>query len=129
MPDVLALNPTKRAAFIIEAKSGTTDRLVVPAHQIEQCIEWYRTLAPFSNRHVVLAFKFLSKKRIGLGKYNGRQLREFYKEWDTSMRPIEFVCLYNGTTYGRDAKKRVKLSLADCRIPIRGKHTSKRKDI
>jgi len=31
----------------------------------------------YKKRKVILAFKFLSKKRIGLGTYESRELREF----------------------------------------------------
>lgn len=118
LPDVLALNPERGAAFVIEAKSGTTDRLAVPADQIERCVEWAGALAPFSERRIVLAFKFLSKRRVGRGVYVRRPLREYYKEWDARARRIECVCLYDGTTYGRDGRTRTRLELADGQIPI-----------
>lgn len=117
LPDILALNPVAKAAFVIEAKSGTADRLIVPAHQIERCIDWYHILGPFKRRRVVLAFKFLSKRRIGLDQYRGRELREFFKEWDIGMSPIECVCMYDGSTYGRCNDKRTTLDLRNCRLP------------
>ena len=40
LPDVLAVNTEKSAIFTIEAKSGTSTTLPVPADQIERCLEW-----------------------------------------------------------------------------------------
>ena len=48
---------------------------------------------------MILAFKFLSKKRIGVGKYEKRELREFYKVWNEKKNPTDMVCKYDGTTY------------------------------
>ncbi len=127
LPDVLALNPATKSAFVIEAKSGTTDRLVVPPAQIERCIDWHHILGPFKQRRVVLAFKFLSKKRIGRAEYGGRKLHEFFKVWDVDTMPIECVCMYDGTTYGRHEDKRVTLKLGDCALPIRKKDAKKRR--
>lgn len=119
LPDILALNPYTKSAFVIEAKSGTTDRLTVPPHQIQRCIEWYNVIAPFKKRHIVLAFKFISKKRIGTGIYDGRKLHEYFLEWNTKMTPIECVCMYDGTTYGRQDNTRKTLKLEHANIPIR----------
>ena len=68
--------------FTIEAKSGTVMSLPVPADQIERCQKWADTFEVYKTRKVILAFKFLSKKRVGLGEYESRQLREFFKVWD-----------------------------------------------
>ena len=65
LPDVLAVNTAKSALFTIEAKSGTSTSLPVPADQIERCQRWVDTFDIYQDRKVVLAFKFLSKKRIG----------------------------------------------------------------
>ncbi len=118
LPDVLALNPSKSSAYIMEAKSGTTNRLVVPVDQVERCVDWAHVLGPYQKRRVVLAFKFLSKKRIARGEYGERELREYYKEWDSAARPVECVCHYDGSTYGRDGGVRVDLDLPDCAVPI-----------
>ena len=82
LPDVLAVNTENSTIFTIEAKSGTSTSLPVPYDQIERCLEWIKTFDIYKKRHVLLAFKFLSKKRLGLGKYESRELREFYKIWD-----------------------------------------------
>lgn len=118
LPDVLALNPSQSAAYVMEAKSGTTNRLVVPVEQVERCVRWERALGPYRSRSVVLAFKFLSKRRVARGEYDCRKLREYYKEWDVSADPVECVCHYDGSTYGRDGGERVALDLGDCDVPI-----------
>ena len=78
LPDVLAVNTEKSAIFTIEAKSGTSTTLPVPADQIERCLEWIKTFDIYKHKQVLLAFKFLSKKRIGVGTYKNRELREFF---------------------------------------------------
>ena len=69
LPDVLAVNNIKSTIFTIEAKSGTGTTLPVPFDQIERCINWVDNFQVYQNREVILAFKFLSKKRVGTGKY------------------------------------------------------------
>ena len=61
LPDVLAINTEESTIFSIEAKSGTSTSLPVPADQIERCMEWVNTFDIFKKRNVILAFKFLSK--------------------------------------------------------------------
>ena len=121
LPDVLALSSSKKSAFIIEAKSGSGDRLMVPPNQIERCVDWYHTLKPFGNRHIVFAFKFISKKRVGLNKYDKRELREYYKEWNVSKIPLECICMYDGSMYARSKQKRIKMNLPNCILPTHDK--------
>ena len=80
LPDVLAVNTEESTIFTIEAKSGTSTSLPVPADQIERCLDWIKTFDIYKKRNVLLAFKFLSKKRLGIGKYESRELREFFKK-------------------------------------------------
>ena len=63
-------------------------------------------------------FKFLSKKRVGVGKCENRQLREFYKVWDTSKKAVDCVCTYDGKTYALINGKRKKLFLKDYDMPL-----------
>jgi len=67
LPDVLAVNTGNSTIFTIEAKSGTSTSLPVPADQIERCLSWIKTFDIYKKRNVLLAFKFLSKKRIDIG--------------------------------------------------------------
>jgi len=122
LPDVLAVNTKENTIYAIEAKSGTSTSLPVPADQIERCLEWIKTFDIFEKRNVLLAFKFLSKKRIGLGQYESRELREFYKVWNTSNEAIDCVCTYDGETYVMRDKKNSNLVLEDYQMPFKSKH-------
>lgn len=122
LPDVLAVNNDTSTLFTIEAKSGTGTTLQVPFDQIIRCQEWINHFEVYNTRNVLLAFKFLSKKRIGVGKYESRQLREFYKVWDKSKKIVDCVCTYDGKTYARVNGKRKKLFLKDYEMPFKSKH-------
>jgi len=118
LPDVLAVNGKNSTIFTIEAKSGTGNTLQVPFDQIIRCLNWTNTFGLYKTRKVILAFKFLSKKRIGVGKYESRELREFFKVWDETKNAIDFVCTYEGKTYAIQNRKRAKLNLKDYKMPF-----------
>ena len=122
LPDVLSINNVESIIFTIEAKSGTGTTLFVPFDQIERCLNWIDTFQVYQKREVILAFKFLSKKRIGTGKYEKRELREFYKVWDKKKKVIDCVCTYNGKTYALKNGKQKKLVLKDFLMPFKSKH-------
>ncbi len=122
LPDVLAVNNDESVIFTLEAKSGTGTTLQVPFDQIMRCLNWINHFEIYKKRKVILAFKFLSKKRVGVGKYEQRQLREFYKVWDESKKIIDIVCTYNGDTYALKDGKRQKLILKDFEMPFKSKH-------
>ena len=122
LPDVLAVNNHSSTLFTIEAKSGTGTTLQVPFDQIVRCKAWTDHFELYKVRKVVLAFKFLSKKRVGVGKYEGRQLREFYKVWNNSKKIVDCVCTYDGNTYALVNGKRKKLFLKDYEMPFKSKH-------
>ena len=124
LPDVLAVSSKKSTIFTIEAKSGTGTTLHVPFDQIVRCLNWTNHFELYNKRNVVLAFKFLSKKRIGVGKYENRQLREFYKVWDKSKKIVDCVCTYDGKTYALINGKQKKLFLKDYEMPFKSKHQS-----
>lgn len=120
LPDVLAVRSRGRSLMVLEAKSGTESALSVPAEQVERCVSWTRILDAYGDRKAVLAFKFLSKRRVGTDSYKGRQLREFYKVWSPRRPAAECVCTYDGRTYlRRDGQKRRAVALADCKMPFR----------
>jgi len=108
--------------FTIEAKSGTGTTLQVPFDQISRCLRWTDTFDLYQTRKVILAIKFLSKKRIGVGKYESRELREFYKVWNTECEIMDCVCTYDGKTYGIKQGKQVPLSLEEFQMPFKTKH-------
>jgi Holliday junction resolvase len=121
LPDVLAVNTEENAIYTIEAKSGTSTSLPVPADQIERCLEWIKTFDIYKKRNVLLAFKFLSKKRIDVGKYESRELREFYKIWDESLEITDCVCTYEGKFFAKIEGKRKELFLKECSMPFKTK--------
>ena len=122
LPDILAVSTNANTIFTIEAKSGTGTTLQVPYDQIIRCLKWIHTFELYKTRKTIIAFKFLSKKRIGTGKYEHRQLREFYKIWDESNKITDFVCTYEGETYALVNGNRHKLVLEDYQMPFTSKH-------
>ena len=124
LPDILSLNNEDSIIFTIEAKSGTSTSLTVPDDQIVRCMNWTENFKVYQTRQVILAFKFLSKKRIGNSLYEKRELREFFKVWNTRLTPIDIVCKYDGTTYGLINGKRKSIKLKDYRMPFKEKKRS-----
>ena len=124
LPDILSLNNEDSIIFTIEAKSGTSTSLTVPYDQIVRCMNWTENFKVYQTRQVILAFKFLSKKRIGNSLYEKRELREFFKVWNTKLTPIDIVCKYDGTTYGLINGKRKSIKLKDYRMPFKEKKRS-----
>jgi len=121
LPDVLAVNTKESIIFTIEAKSGTTNLLPVPEDQIERCLKWTNIFDIYQNRKVILAFKFLSKKRIGLGTYESRELREFFKVWDPSIGITSCACTYDGKVFAQINGERKEINLKDHNMPFKTK--------
>jgi len=122
LPDVLVVSTKNNTIFTIEAKSGTGTTLQVPFDQIIRCIKWTDTFELYKKRKVILAFKFLSKKRIDIGKYESRELREFFKVWDESLKITDCVCTYEGDTFSIENRKRSKISLEDYSMPFNSRY-------
>ncbi|HET6516713.1 MAG TPA: resolvase [Nitrosopumilaceae archaeon] len=122
LPDILAVSNKNNAIITMEAKSGTTDYLPVPADQILRCLKWVDTFEIYNTRKVIFAFKFLSKKWIGPNEYETRELREFFKIWDESLKITDCVCTYEGITYALENGKRSKLFLEDYAMPFNSRH-------
>ncbi|HJU13864.1 MAG TPA: resolvase [Candidatus Nitrosotalea sp.] len=118
LPDILAVSTSANTIYTIEAKSGTSTTLHVPFDQIQRCLKWIHTFELYGTRKMVVAFKFLSKKRIGKGQYEPRELREYYKIWDEAHPVTDFVCTYDGQTYSLIEGKRKPLKLEDCFMPF-----------
>lgn len=121
LPDILAVNTEKSSIFTIEAKSGTSSSLPVPADQIERCLDWIKTFDIYKNKQVLLAFKFLSKKRIDVGVYKNRELREFFKIWDETLEITDCVCTYEGKIYCKVNGVKKELFLKECKMPFKTK--------
>ena len=124
LPDILSLNNERSTIFTIEAKSGTSTSLTVPYDQIIRCMNWTTNFKVYKTRQVILAFKFLSKKRIGKGLYEKRELREFFKVWNVKRTQINIVCKYDGTTYGLSQGKRKEVTLKNYKMPFKERKKS-----
>jgi Holliday junction resolvase len=123
LPDILVVSTKNSTIFTIEAKSGTTNSLVVPFDQVLRCLRWTDTFELYNKRKVIFAFKFLSKRRIGLSLYEKRELREYYKVWDAQNKVSDFACNYDGSTYSIIDGKRQKLVLEDYEMPFASRNT------
>ena len=122
LPDILCVNNKEGIIFTIEAKSGTGTTLTVPFDQITRCLNWTNNFTVYKTRKVILAFKFLSKKRIGTDVYEKRELREFYKVWNEKKNPTDIVCRYDGTTYALIQGQKKKFNLYDYEMPFKSRH-------
>jgi Holliday junction resolvase len=118
LPDILAVSTRENVIYTIEAKSGTNTTLRVPFDQIQRCLKWIHTFELYQTRKMIVAFKFSSKKRIGTGKYEHRELREFFKIWDEKYPVTDFICTYDGDTYAMHEGKRQPLKLESCVMPF-----------
>ncbi|MEP0825043.1 MAG: resolvase [Nitrososphaera sp.] len=127
LPDIVAVNNTDGILLTIEAKSGTSDILYVPQDQIERCLLIRNMFGIYSQRHIILAFKFMSKKRFRRKNgtvYESRKLLEYYKVADVvaDMDTIPMIkCTYDGKTYAIHKNKTVALDLPDYTMPFQKK--------
>ncbi|HEX6067986.1 MAG TPA: hypothetical protein VFZ05_04220 [Nitrososphaera sp.] len=125
LPDIVAVNNEKSVLLTIEAKSGTSDILYVPQDQIERCIMIREMFGAYSERHVIFAFKFMSKKRFRRKNktvYEQRKLVEYYKVADelVGANPLPIVkCTYDGRTFAMHGSKTVVLALPDLPMPFK----------
>ena len=122
LPDILCVNNKDSILYTIEAKSGTGTTLTVRFDQIIRCLNWTNNFEVYKTRQVILAFKFLSKKRVGVGEYEKRELREFYKVWDEKRVPTDIVCKYDGITYGLKEGQKNRVVLRDYQMPFDSKY-------
>jgi Holliday junction resolvase len=78
----------------------------------------------YQERHIILAFKFMSKKRFRRKNetvYESRKLLEYYKVADivADMGVIPIIkCTYDGRTYAIHKNKNVALNLPDYSMPF-----------
>ncbi|MCY3854018.1 MAG: resolvase [Thaumarchaeota archaeon] len=117
LPDIVAINNIKRTIYVMEAKSGTGTTLYVPADQIIRCFHWMYNFEIYDIKLVILAFKFLSKKRLKHGQYAKRKLKEYYKICDES-NIVSCTCDYNGELYYTIDGNRHALSLKEIKMPF-----------
>jgi Holliday junction resolvase len=125
LPDIVAVNNEKSVLLTIEAKSGTSDILYVPQDQIARCIVVREMFGVYSERHIIFAFKFMSKKRFRRKNktvYEQRKLVEYFKMADSlvGQSPLPVVkCTYDGRTYAMRGNKTVAISLPDLPMPFK----------
>jgi Holliday junction resolvase len=105
LPDIVAVNNKEATLLSIEAKSGTGDVLYVHPDQLHRCLAIRDMFGYYRTKHVILAFKFMRKKRFTRKKhvvYEKRKLIEYYKIADKLNR-FEIIpvvkCTYSGKTY------------------------------
>jgi Holliday junction resolvase len=124
LPDIVAVNNKEAILLSIEAKSGTGDTLYVQPDQLQRCLLIRDMFGHYKTKHVILAFKFMRKKRFTRKKkviYEKRRLTEHYKIAD-KLNKLESMpvvkCTYNGKTYVMYNGKFTKKSLPSYIMPF-----------
>ena len=64
LPGIVAVNNQEATLLSIEAKSGTGDVLYVRPDQLQRCLLIRDMFGYYKTKHVILAFKFMRKKKI-----------------------------------------------------------------
>ncbi len=124
LPDIVAVNNRTATILSIEAKSGTGDNLYIPQDQIERCFAITTMFSHYKKRHVILAFKFMRKKRLTKKNetvYEKRKLVEYYKNADEIYTKKIFPvikCTYDGKTYSLLDGKTTSLELPNYKMPF-----------
>jgi Holliday junction resolvase len=124
LPDIVAVNNREATLLSIEAKSGTGEALYVRPDQLKRCLLVRDMFGYYRRKHVILAFKFMRKKRFTRKKevvYEKRRLLEYYKIADKLDNPenAPFVkCTYGGKTYVMSNGKFILKSLPDYAMPF-----------
>ena len=128
LPDIVAVNNKEAILLSIEAKSGTADALYVQPDQIQRCLLIRDMFGYYDKKHVILAFKFMRKKRFTRKRqvvYEKRRLVEYYKIADKLYRlksmPV-VKCTYGGKTYVMYNGKFTKKSLPNYVMPFQLAH-------
>jgi Holliday junction resolvase len=124
LPDIIAVNNKESIFLSIEAKSGTSDNLYVPSDQILRCFQIRDMFQVYKTAHVILAFKFMQKRRVrGEGRtvYTHRKLQEYYKIADrySKINDLPIIkCTYDGSTYEIRNNQTRKCNLKDYVMPF-----------
>ena len=124
LPDIIAVNNKDSIFLSIEAKSGTADSLYVQSDQIQRCFQIRDMFQAYKTAHVILAFKFMQKKRIkeeGKTIYIHRKLLEYYKIADkySRMKALPIIkCTYDGRTYEIRNSQTIRSNLKDYIMPF-----------
>ena len=124
LPDIIAVNNKDSIFLSIEAKSGTADSLYVQSDQIQRCFQIRDMFQVYKTAHVILAFKFMQKRRIreeGKTIYIHRKLLEYYKIADkySRMKGLPIIkCTYDGRTYEIRNSQTIRCNLKDYIMPF-----------
>jgi Holliday junction resolvase len=124
LPDIVAVNNKEATLLSIEAKSGTGDVLYVRPDQLQRCLLIRDMFGYYKTKHVILAFKFMRKKRFARKNhvvYEKRKLVEYYKMADrlNELGSIPIVkCTYSGRTFVMYNGKFTKRTLRDYPMPF-----------
>jgi len=124
LPDIIAVNNKESIFLSIEAKSGTSDNLYVPSDQIQRCFQIRDMFQVYKTAHVILAFKFMQKRRVreeGRTVYTHRKLQEYYKIVDrySKIKDLPIIrCTYDGSTYEIRNDQTRKIYLKDYVMPF-----------
>ncbi|HXS60158.1 MAG TPA: hypothetical protein VN703_05040 [Candidatus Sulfopaludibacter sp.] len=125
LPDIVAVNNKESILLSIEAKTGTSNSIYVPNDQIDRCFLITDMFGIYSDRHIILAFKFMRKERQIIGgeiKYKPRKIKEYYKIIKFKGKPKHFPiikCNYNGDTFAIYKTKVKKVKLKDFHMPFK----------
>lgn len=125
LPDIVAVNNKESILLSIEAKSGTSSSIYVPDDQIDRCYLITEMFKIYDYRHIILAFKFMRKKRQiikGEIEYGPRKIKEYYKIIKFKRKPTNFPiikCNYNGDTYAIYSTGIKKVKLKDFIMPFK----------
>lgn len=123
LPDILAVNNTKGIVLSIEAKCGTGDCLYVPAEQLRRCLLIRNMFEYYSEKHAILAFKFMRKKRFQRKDgviYESRKLNEYFKIADkiSAYTFPNVKCTYDGRIFAVNNGDQIKIKLRDFPMPF-----------
>ena len=124
LPDIVAVNNKSAIMLSIEAKSGTGDSLYVQPDQLQRCLLIRDMFSYYKTKHIILAFKFMRKKRFTRKSqvvYEKRRLVEHYKIADglKKMESMPIVkCTYSGSTFVMHNGKFIKKILPDYAMPF-----------
>jgi Holliday junction resolvase len=124
LPDIVAVNNKEATLLSIEAKCGTGDALYVGPDQLQRCLLIRDMFGYYKSKHVILAFKFMKKKRYTRNKrvvYEARKLVEYYKIADklNRLESIPIVkCTYSGGTFVMYNGKFKRQTLRDYPMPF-----------
>ena len=135
LPDIVAVNNKEAILLSIEAKSGTGDALYVQPDQLQRCLLIRHMFGYYKTKHVVLAFKFMRKKRFTRKNqvvYEKRRLVEYYKIADklNMLDSIPVVkCTYSGRTFVMNNGSFAKKSLPNYVMPFQSTHLHNKKTI